>query len=72
MDPTEEQGLHERALAETNDLRALDLWIELGARGNPDAPERLRAYARCDASELNDPARQALEAMGLSHDDPMP
>ena len=72
MENTEESRLHERALAETIDEVALPLWIELGARGNPDAPERLRGYARGDDPDLYGPAREALEAMGLSHDDPMP
>lgn len=68
----DESRLHERALAETNDHAALEMWVELGARGNPDAADRLREYARCDAPELSRPARDALESMGLSHEDPMP
>lgn len=72
MEPNDESRLHERALAEEIDEIALPLWIELGAWGNPEAPERLRGYARCDDPDLYGPAREALEAMGLSHDDPMP
>ncbi|GEM_PF-6265558 len=69
---SEEPELHRRALAETDDLAALELWRELAARGNPDAPERLRAYARGDDPRLRDPARETLTALELSHDDPMP
>ena len=68
----DEAALHERALAETDALAALALWRALAARGNPDAPDRLRAYARRDAPELREPARETLEALGLTHDDPMP
>lgn len=67
-----EHDLHARALAAPDGPDALALWIELAALGNPDAPDRLRAYARCDDPALRDPARVALEAMELSHDDPMP
>lgn len=69
---SDEHRLHERALVERDDVEALRLWVELAARGNPDAPERLRGYVRCDDPQLRGPARQALEDLGLSHDEPMP
>lgn len=68
----DERSLHERALALGEGPEALSLWVDLAARGNPDAPERLRVYARCDDPGLRDPAREALEELGLSHDEPMP
>lgn len=69
--PNSEADLHRRALAALDDLTALGLWQELATRGNPDAPERLRAYAQSLSPELRDPARETLEAMELSHDEPM-
>lgn len=69
---TDEPTLHARALAAPEGPDALALWIDLAARGNPDAPERLRAYARLDSPELRESARTALEELELSHDEPMP
>ena len=69
---SEESDLHTRALAAPEGPGALALWIDLAALGNPDAPDRLRAYARMDSPELRGPARAALEDLGLSHDEPMP
>ena len=67
-----EHDLYERALALPEGPQALTLWTELAALGNPDAPDELRRYARSGDARLSDPAREALEAMELSHDDPMP
>ena len=67
-----EHELHARALAAPEGSEALALWIKLAALGSLDAPEELRRYARCDDPALRDPAREALEEMELSHDDPMP
>lgn len=69
---SDEPGLHALALDAREGPDALALWIELAARGNPDAPERLRAYARSLDPEIRDPARATLEDLGLSHDEPMP
>ena len=68
----DEHELHERALTLADGPEALDLWIELAERGNPDAPDELRRYALNGDPELRDTARQALENLELSHDDPMP
>ena len=72
MDDSEEQQIHAHALVASEGPRALALWIDLAARGNPDAPDRLRTYARMTSPELSRPAREALEDLGLSHDEPMP
>ena len=72
LEPEEEPVLHARALALSDGPEALALWIDLAARGNPDAPDALRRLARCGDPALRDPAREALEAMELSHDEPMP
>ena len=68
----DEATLHRRALAETDDERSLGLWVELATLGNPEAPDRLRVFARCDDPVFRDPARAALLEMGLSHETPMP
>lgn len=69
---SDEERLHARALDEPDALAALELWRELAARGNPEAPERLREYADSRDSALREPARETLAELGLSHDEPMP
>ena len=68
----DEPGLHAQALALPFGPEALALWVELASMGNPDAPDELRRYARGEDAALRDPARQALDDLELSHDDPMP
>ena len=72
MSQPDEHELHERALAEEDEDRALALWIELAARGNPDAPDELRRVARSPDRARRGLAYETLMDLGLSHDDPMP